>query len=58
MASKLKDSPRNMAFLDLFMPIFIYQEKLKLDKAIDFHDMISKATDLVNDGKFPSPSVI
>ena len=56
MASKLKDSPRNMAFLDLFMPIFeAYQEKLKLDKAIDFHDMISKATDLVNDGKFLSP---
>ena len=51
-----KDSERSSAFIRVFMPIFqAYESALKTEEAIDFHDMISKATDHIKAGRFVSP---
>ena len=53
---ELEGNDRNQAFIDVFMPIFdSYQEALKIENAIDFHDMITEATNLVSSGEFKSP---
>ena len=55
-AEKLKDTKRTIAFLNVFWPIFErYQEKLKRAGEIDFHDMILKATEYVEKGRYCSP---
>ncbi len=46
---------RAQAFLKLFRPIYArYQEMLKASGEIDFHDMINRATDLVEAGCYRS----
>ena len=55
-SAELEGNDRNQAFIDVFMPIFdSYQEALKIENAIDFHDMITEATNLVSSGEFKSP---
>jgi DNA helicase IV len=50
------DHGRSTAFIQVFMPIFeAYESELKNENAIDFHDMISMATDHVKTGRFVSP---
>ena len=50
------DHERCAAFIQVFMPIFeAYESELKNENAIDFHDMISMATDHVKTGRFVSP---
>ena len=50
------DRERAQAFLAVFTPIFErYQEALSDTGEIDFHDMISRATDLVEAGRYRSP---
>ncbi len=45
-----------MAFLAVFRPIFErYQDTLAASREIDFHDMINRATDLVEEGRYRSP---
>ena len=45
-----------MAFLAVFGPIYErYQESLDGSEEIDFHDMINRATELVESGRFRSP---
>ena len=52
----LDDEGRAEAFLTVFGPIFErYQETLDRAGEIDFHDMISRATDHVEAGHFRSP---
>ena len=47
---------RAQAFLAVFRPIFErYQEALASAGEIDFHDMINRATDLVETGRYRSP---
>jgi len=47
---------RSRAFLAVFQPIFErYQETLARSGEIDFHDMINRATDLVEAGRYRSP---
>ena len=47
---------RNQAFISVFLPIFeSYELYLKNEGAIDFHDMIAKATDLINLNQYISP---
>ncbi len=47
---------RALAFLAVFRPIYErYQEMLTNSGEIDFHDMINRATDLVESGRFRSP---
>ena len=47
---------RARAFLAVFRPIYErYQETLAEAGQIDFHDMINRATDLVESGRFQSP---
>ena len=51
-----RDKPRAMAFLAVFRPIFErYEEALASAGEIDFHDMINRATDLVEEGRYRSP---
>ncbi len=51
-----KENERSSAFIRVFMPIFqAYESALKTEEAIDFHDMISKATDHIKAGRFVSP---
>ena len=51
-----KESERSSAFIRVFMPIFqAYENALKSEDAIDFHDMISKATGYIKTGRFVSP---
>ena len=51
-----KHSTRATAFLAVFGPIYErYQETLTNSNEIDFHDMINRATDLVESGRFRSP---
>ena len=51
-----RDKPRAMAFLAVFQPIFKrYEETLASAGEIDFHDMINRATDLVEEGRYRSP---
>ena len=55
-AATLRDRGRAEAFLAVFRPIFErYQETLARSGAIDFHDMINRATDLVETGRYHSP---
>ncbi len=50
------DSGRTAAFLAVFKPIYKrYQETLASAGEIDFHDMISKATEHVEAGRYESP---
>ena len=50
------DRDRAQAFLRIFTPIFErYRETLSQAGEIDFHDMINRATDLVEGGKYRSP---
>ena len=51
-----RDKTRAMAFLAVFRPIFErYQDTLAASGEIDFHDMINRATDLVEEGRYRSP---
>ena len=51
-----RDRTRARAFLAVFQPIFErYQKALGRSGAIDFHDMINRATDLVEEGRYRSP---
>ena len=55
-ASAHRDRKRAQAFLAVFRPIFErYQEALARAGEIDFHDMINRATALVEDGRYRSP---
>ncbi len=55
-ARSLDDGGRAEAFVTVFGPIFKrYQETLARDGAIDFHDMITRATDHVEAGRYRSP---
>ena len=55
-AAKLRDRGRAEAFLTVFKPIFErYQETLARSGEIDFHDMINRATNLVEAGGYRSP---
>ena len=54
-AATLRDRGRAEAFLAVFRPILErYQETLARSGAIDFHDMINRATDLVEAGRYHS----
>ena len=51
-----KESERSSAFIRVFMPIFqAYENALRSEDAIDFHDMISMATEHIKTGRFVSP---
>ena len=53
---KRADNMRARAFLAVFKPIYErYQEALAEAEEIDFHDMINRATDLVESGRYESP---
>lgn len=55
-AAKTGDRLRSEAFLDVFKPIFLrYQETLSRQGQIDFNDMINKATEHVEAGRYRSP---
>ena len=55
-ATKTGDRSRAKAFLAIFKPIFLrYQEALSERGEIDFHDMINKATEHVEAGRYHSP---
>ena len=55
-AASLADRKRAEAFLAVFRPVFErYQELLAHSGTIDFHDMINRATDLVESGRYLSP---
>ena len=55
-AAAHRDRARSQAFLGLFRPIFDrYQQALDESGEVDFEDMISQATDLVEAGRFHSP---
>ena len=55
-AVSASDVPRAKAFLSVFRPIFErYQETLSRSGQIDFHDMINKATEHVEVGRYRSP---
>ena len=51
-----RDRTRARAFVAVFRPIFErYQKALAASGEIDFHDMINRATDLVEEGRYRSP---
>ena len=55
-ARSLEDEGRAKAFLTVFGPIFErYQESLVQAGEIDFHDMINRATEHVEAGRYRSP---
>ena len=55
-AAKVGDRARAEAFLAVFRPIFErYQEALSQSGQIDFHDMIARATEHVESGRYRSP---
>ena len=55
-ASVLGDRQRAEAFLSVFRPIFERYQKTLADRGeIDFHDMISRATEHVEAGRYRSP---
>ena len=55
-ARALGDDGRAEAFLAVFGPVFErYQETLARTREIDFHDMINRATDHVEAGRYRSP---
>jgi len=46
---------RELAFRDLFVPIYReYEDHLKKNGVIDFHDMLNSATEFIKDGRHPS----
>ena len=52
-AAKASNRPRSEAFLSVFVPIFeLYQDSLQRLRQIDFHDMITKATEHVECGRY------
>ena len=52
-AARASTRPRAEAFLTVFMPVFErYQESLARLRKIDFHDMINKATEHVESGRY------
>ena len=54
--ARLEDTSRHKAFIEVFLPIFeSYQEQLKAEEKIDFHDMIAQATELVKFNKYQNP---
>ena len=54
-AEKASNRPRAEAFLSVFMPIFeLYQDSLQRLRQIDFHDMITRATQHVECGRYPN----
>ncbi len=56
LARTQRDRARAQAFLAVFSPIFErYQERLSRSGEIDFHDMIHRATDLAEAGRYRSP---
>ena len=55
-ARSLKDEGRSAAFVTVFGPVFErYQETLARTGEIDFHDMINRATEHVEAGRYRSP---
>ncbi|MDE0077126.1 MAG: UvrD-helicase domain-containing protein [Caldilineaceae bacterium] len=55
-AEYVEDPRRARAFLEVFRPVYErYQATLAQSEAIDFHDMINRATDLVESGRYRSP---
>ena len=55
-AARGADPRRAQAFLRLFRPVYErYQETLADAGAVDFNDMINRATDLVESGRYRSP---
>ncbi len=55
-AATMKDRARAEAFLAVFKLIFArYQAMLEQSGEIDFHDMIARATEHVEAGRYPSP---
>ena len=55
-ATNVRDRLRAEAFLAVFKPIFQrYQDTLSQQGQIDFHDMINKATEHVETGRYCSP---
>ena len=55
-AANAVDRPRAEAFLSIFELIFErYQDALDRSRQIDFHDMINKATEQVESGRYCSP---
>jgi len=51
-----QERSRAQAFLAVFQPVFErYQDALIRSGEVDFHDMISRATDLVETGRYRSP---
>ena len=55
-AASLADRKRAEAFLAVFRPVFErYRESLTRSGTIDFHDMINRATGLVESGRYRSP---
>ena len=55
-ASAHRDRKRAQAFLAVFRPIFErYEEALASAGEIDFHDIINRATDFVEEGRYRSP---
>ena len=52
----LRDPERTHAFPAIFRPVFdLYQDRLSRAGEIDFHDMINRATDLVEVGLYRNP---
>ena len=55
-AASHADRKRSEAFLAVFRPVFErYQDSLTHAGTIDYHDMINRATDLVESGRYRSP---
>ena len=55
-AARASDAPRARAFLSVFQAIFErYQGTLTQSGQVDFHDMINKATEHVEAGRYRSP---
>ncbi len=47
-----RNKPREIAFINLFLSIYKkYEGYLEVTKTIDFHDMLNRATELINEGK-------
>lgn len=56
-AARSSDRPRAEAFVKVFDPIFQrYEDWLAERKQIDFHDMIVRATNLVERGRYVNPT--
>lgn len=48
-----RNSARELAFFDIFSPLYqAYQEYLIQTNSIDFHDMLTKAANFINEGRY------